>query len=202
VNYSILAAELLEKMQVLHKARPQKDIKDALQGEAFALNYIARHGEEVIPSEIGHEMNVSSARIAQTLNSIEKKGWITRQIDLSDRRRIMVRLTSEGRKEAEKHYQVVAAIAADMLMMLGEEDAKEYVRITGKLADVITSFKSGASGMSGTPDTSDALGASNTPDASDAPGMSDTPGASNTPDASDAPGMSSTSGESGIPKQK
>ena len=127
----------MSKMQLLHKARPQKNLSHALQGEAFALKYIASHGEEVLPSEIGHEMDVSTARIAQTLNSIEKKGWITREINVNDRRKIIVRLTPLGRTEAEKHNQHILGVTEKMLRLLGEEDAINYVRITGKLAELL-----------------------------------------------------------------
>jgi len=141
VDYPNLAMELLEKMQSLRRARPQRNITEALQGEAFVLHYIANHSPEVLPSEIGHEMDVSSARIAQTLNRIEEKGWITRQIDINDRRRILVRLTPEGKAAAENHRRIVLGIAAKMLSLLGEDDATEYVRITGKLADLIVKHK-------------------------------------------------------------
>lgn len=138
MDYTTLAAELLDKMQMLRKASPQKYIDEALRGETFVLFFIAMHGDTVLPGEIGNEMNVSSARVAQTLNSIEKKGWITRQIDEGDRRRILVRLTPEGKKAAEKHHQAVITLALKMLSLLGEDDAKEYVRITGKLAEIIS----------------------------------------------------------------
>jgi len=139
MDYAFLAAEMLEKMQSLRKASPQKFIDEALHGEAFVLHIITRCGGAVQPSEISSEMNVSSARVAQTLNSIEKKGWITRQIDLNDRRRILVRLTPEGKIAAENQYRKVTGLAAKMLSALGEEDAKEYIRITGKLAEIISS---------------------------------------------------------------
>ena len=138
MDYSALAEELLEKMQLLHKAKSQRDISDALQGEAFVLSYIARQGGGVLPGEIGHVMDVSSARIAQTLGSIEKKGWVTRRIDPGDRRKIIVKLTPEGRAEAEKHRRAVTGLAVEMLRLMGERDAAEYVRITGKLADAVS----------------------------------------------------------------
>jgi len=141
VDYSGLAMELLNKMRLLHKAKSQRCIDEALQGEAFVLHYIMRHGDDVLPGEICDEMNVSSARIAQTLNNIEKKGWITRQISLNDRRKILVKLTQEGKNAAEKHNHDVVEIAAKMLYLLGEHDAKEYVRITGKLAGIISDYK-------------------------------------------------------------
>jgi len=135
VDYSILAAEMLEKMLSLRKAKPQRSMDEAMQGEAFVLHYIASHGGEVLPGEIGSKMNVSSARIAQALNSIEKKGFITREIDTNDRRKIIVKLTPEGKSEAKKHYEKVIGHMTEMLAALGENDAKEYVRITGRLAE-------------------------------------------------------------------
>jgi len=148
MDYAVLAAEMLEKMQSLRKASPQKYIEEALHGEAFVLHIIARHDEAVLPGDISAEMNISSARVAQALNSIEKKGWITRQIDANDRRRILVTLTPEGKSSAEKNHRAVISLAANMLSLLGESDAKEYIRITGRLADIISNYQC-ASGLAG-----------------------------------------------------
>ena len=139
--YEELADELLRKMQVLQRAKPQKNLADAVQGEAFVLRYIAHHGSSVLPGEIGQKMEVSSARVAVTLNNLEKKGLITRQIDRKDRRKILVEITQDGKDFAEQHQKFVLEIAANMLRLLGEEDAKEYVRITGRLADMLPDHK-------------------------------------------------------------
>ena len=137
MDFSELAIEMMDNMQSLRKEKPQKNMEGALRGESFVLHYIASNGE-VLPGEIGDEMNVSTARIAQTLNSIEKKGWIIRQIDPNDRRKILVKLTPAGKSIADEQYQTAVDIATRMLTMLGEDDAKEYVRITGKLVDIIS----------------------------------------------------------------
>ena len=134
-DYSALAVELLEKMHDLHSAKQQKDIDEALRGEAVALHYLAHHNGKVSPGQIVSEMKVSSARIAQTLNSVEKKGWITREIDPSDRRKVLVALTPTGEDAAAEHLQRITDLTTKMLALLGEKDAKEYVRITGKLAE-------------------------------------------------------------------
>jgi DNA-binding MarR family transcriptional regulator len=137
MDYSILAAEWLSKMRPLHSAKLQKNINEALRGEIYALHFLVFHDGEALPGEISNEMNVSSARIAQTLNGMEKKGWISRRIDTSDRRRILVNLTPEGKLEAKKHMDTALGHIAKMLALLGEQDAKEYVRITGRLAEII-----------------------------------------------------------------
>ena len=138
---SELAAELLNGIKSLHKIKSQKNINEAMQGETFVLNYIAIHGGDVLPGEIGNEMSVSSARVATALNSLEQKGLITRRIDTNDRRKILVGITQEGKVFAEEHQQTVLRVASKMLELLGEHDAKEYVRIMKKLAEMLSGCK-------------------------------------------------------------
>ena len=138
MDYAALAAELLQKMHALHKARPQQNIDKSLQGEAFVLRYIACRHSKVLPGDISHEMGVSSASTATALNKLEDRGLITRQIDKNDHRQILVELTNEGNALAEQHLQAVSGVVQKMLSLLGERDAKEYVRIVGKLADIVS----------------------------------------------------------------
>jgi len=138
MDYAALAALLLGNMQSLFRARPHKNMAESLHGEAFVLNYIALQGAEVLPGDISQEMDVSSARVAAALNSLEKKGLITRQIAQNDRRKILVGITPKGEELAQAQYQVAVDETAKMLALLGYPDAKEYVRITGKLANALS----------------------------------------------------------------
>lgn len=137
MDYLALAEDLLSNMHMLHKARPHKNISESLQGESFVLHFIALHDCEVLPGEISQEMDVSSARVAAALNSLENKGLITRRIDKTDRRKILVGITPEGKKFEKEHFNIAKEKAAQLLSLLGEKDAKEYVRITGKLSEII-----------------------------------------------------------------
>jgi DNA-binding MarR family transcriptional regulator len=98
-------------------------------------------GGNVQPGEISHEMNVSTARIATALNSLEKKGFISRQIDTNNRRNILVGITQAGKESAEEHRKKALKNLAEMLALLGEHDAKEHVRITKKLAKLLSGNK-------------------------------------------------------------
>lgn len=138
MDYSKLAVEFLKSMQHLRKLNPHKNFDSALRGETFVLQYIAYQSEDVLPGEICHEMDVSSARIAQTLNSLERKGYITRQINPADRRRVLVKLTPAGREAADARSRAIVENTSKMLSILGEHDAREYVRITNKLAQICT----------------------------------------------------------------
>ena len=69
---------------------------------------------------------------------LESRGLITRQIDPRDRRKILVGITPAGKTLAEKQQQAVLGGAAKMLALLGEHDAKEYVRLTSRVAEIMS----------------------------------------------------------------
>jgi Transcriptional regulators len=135
MDYRTLATEFMRNMYQLNKARPQKRMHESMQGETFVIHYLSMRGDSVLPSEISNVMGISTARIAATLNSLERKGLVTRRIDTSDRRRILVDLTSKGKAMGEERYHMMLEETAKLLSILGEQDAREYVRITGKLAE-------------------------------------------------------------------
>ena len=136
MDYKELAKQFLHNSYQFRSRGHQKRIDENMQGETFAISYILRQGGVVLPSEISNEMNISSARVAAILNNLESKGFVTRQVNKSDRRKILVALTQEGKEFAEKHNKMVVNSTARMLEMLGEDDAKELVRIIGKLGEL------------------------------------------------------------------
>jgi len=132
-----MALELLNTMQSLPRIQSQKNIFEAMQGESFILGFIASQNSDVLPGEISQKMNVTSARIANALNSLEEKGLITRQIDKKDRRKILVNITKKGKGIAEQNKQAILETASKLLEHLGEKDAKEYIRIVRKLSELV-----------------------------------------------------------------
>jgi len=138
MDYDQLSRTLLSAMKKIHDSQVQKQINASLSGETYVLQYLAHQGHDVIPSEISDAVQVSTARVTAALNGLEDKGFITRQIDTSDRRRILVRLTPAGNREAAEHKAMVLGNVADTLRGLGEHDAQEYVRIIGRLVDIFS----------------------------------------------------------------
>ncbi|AJH00137.1 hypothetical protein LF65_03580 [Clostridium beijerinckii] len=135
MSYESLAHEFFQVMQQVHGRNTQKRVSDSMNGENFVLSYISQHEGDVIPSDIANAMGTTSARIAAVLNSLEKKGMVTRRIDEIDRRRILVNLTDLGTEEVRIQDELRLSYVINMFKVLGEDDAKEYVRLTKKLAD-------------------------------------------------------------------
>lgn len=137
MDYFALAEELIQHMFIVNREKRGKSVDEKMRGETFVLGFIREQNAAVVPSEIGDEGCVSSARVAVILNSLERKGLIIRMIDPSDRRRILVNITEEGRIVAEDHKRKMLEHFAQMMKMLGEHDAKEYVRIVKKLSECV-----------------------------------------------------------------
>lgn len=134
--YTGLAKQFVCNSYRFRRHTQQKKVDETMQGEAFVLVYAKMRNGCILPSEIGNEMNISSARIAAVLNSLESKGLITRKTDPNDRRRVPVELTQKGKALGEQYYHMILGVTTRMLSALGEHDARELVRITGRLADL------------------------------------------------------------------
>lgn len=138
MDYRKLAGELVQTMYMVSKGKPQRRMNDCMRGEGFVLQYVIFRGEPVQPNEITGFMNISSARTAAALNNLERKGLLTRRIDSGDRRRIQVELTDEGKKIAEAQRNDMLDHMTRLVERLGEQDATEFVRIMGRVADLVT----------------------------------------------------------------
>ena len=143
MDYTELAKEFLRMLQN-RKAGAHGDLQEHFQegtrGESFILHRIIEKGE-LVPGELSGAMGVSSARVAAALNNLERKGFITREIDLNDRRRIIVKPTAAGAEFAERTQITHVGMFAQILSLLGEDDAREFVRIMCKLMDAFSKLK-------------------------------------------------------------
>lgn len=97
------------------------------------LRCLARSTVPLLPSDLSEQIHASTARIAVVLNRLEKKGYVSRAIDATDRRRILVTMTEEGREYVETVRAHLCENMKSLLEELGEQDAQEYLRITKRI---------------------------------------------------------------------
>ncbi len=112
------------------------------QGEPFVLNYLYCH-DSAQPSQISVAMQVSTARITTILNGLEKRGLVVRQPDQTDRRKINVCLTEQGRSYAVQAREEVMGLLSDILTRLGPEDTAELLRILDRLTEICDGLPTG-----------------------------------------------------------
>ena len=139
MDYTALALVLDEAYAKMRLKPPKNKYADLTHGgEMFALHIIVTFGAPVSPGELSLECGVSTARIATALKSLEGKGFILRETDTEDRRRTLVTATELGREISGRFEALRRTTLEDMLRELGEHDANEYVRLMGRVSDIMS----------------------------------------------------------------
>lgn len=136
MDSELLAERLVDQTELLFRSGPQKQIGKHARGECFVLRCLARSAKPLLPSDLSNLAQSSTARIAVVLNTLEKKGYITRAIDPSDRRRVLVSLTPAGAEYIQGVRRQLRQRMRVLLEELGEADAKEYLRITERMLSI------------------------------------------------------------------
>lgn len=88
-------------------------------------------------SEIRKYLALSKATISQMLGSLERKGYIKREIDKNNRRNIIATLTPEGR-ELLAYKNIEYSRKLDRIVAyLGTDDTQTFIYLVGRLVEVM-----------------------------------------------------------------
>ena len=72
-------------------------------------------------------LSVSKAAVSQMLSSLEKRGYLTREVDGSNRRNIIVVLTEEGRVVFEKKNEEFYRRFGSVIECVGKENVAHFL---------------------------------------------------------------------------
>lgn len=97
LNNEEMAKQLFMLVGLMQR-EPIKKMQKLSQGEMAMLGFLTYEKSETNPKELSERFNLSTARVANTLNSLERKEYIKRVHDSFDRRKVMVYITEKGKK--------------------------------------------------------------------------------------------------------
>ena len=86
------------------------------------------------------KLHISRPAISYILNTLEKKNYITREIDPKDRRKVSISATPEGKTAAEESMKRYDELWSEILMQFGEENMKELIRLIQELDCLYETF--------------------------------------------------------------
>lgn len=137
MNYEIIAEEIFSKLRNNYKDSLNKLLSEFTSGEIGVLGYLVFEKDKVTSGELSEKLNVSTARVASILNSLENKGYIKRTNDNLDKRKTLVTITNKGEKLAYSVKRELTSKIINVIKEVGEEDIKEYIRISLKIENVL-----------------------------------------------------------------
>jgi len=98
---------------------------------------IAMHHTSVSPSDLAERMEVSLPTVSKTLGVLERRGWIERTPDEADRRRVVLRMTPEGRKMMSAVLDRGIEELAEVLSSASDEELDDIDRGIASLQSVL-----------------------------------------------------------------
>ena len=131
-----MAQTLLQEFAQLFREGATRHMKDVSGGELGVLGYIHYTGGGVTPSDISREFHISTARVANILNALERKAYIERRSDQEDRRKVRIFATEKGQHRTEECIAAAVGEVRMMMEQLGERDAAEAVRLLRRIREI------------------------------------------------------------------
>ena len=114
-----------------NRSTMQREFTRGAHGEQFVLRELSMKGTQT-PSQLASALRASSGRISTVLSSLEKKGWVTRDIDSKDRRIIRVNLTDSGREQSHRMIEEMRSAICWIFSQMGERRTREFVDLVSE----------------------------------------------------------------------
>ena len=111
---------------------------DFNRGEIGMLNYLISCDELPSAGYLSEKLEVSTARIARILNSLEDKGCIKRCFDAKDKRKTIVEITDVGKNLVDDLQTELVDKICLVIENLGEENTLEYLRISKEINNILS----------------------------------------------------------------
>ena len=102
------------------------------RGEMGVLGLLSQCGT-TSPTNLAESLNVTTARIANTLKTLERKGFVRRKTNPKDRRGVIVTIPPEGRRYGKEQYGAAVADTRDLLAALTEDERSQLADLAERL---------------------------------------------------------------------
>lgn len=136
-----LKGDFFAMMMRLKKLEPTFSSEcDMQMNELVILKAIAGHcgyaqcsGMNLNVPEIQEKLQISKPAVSYILNALEKKDYISREIDPKDRRKIYIIPTSQGKAAVEASAQKYDQNWTNLLDQFGESDMRVLIDLMSRL---------------------------------------------------------------------
>ena len=121
--------ELYNLLAELLNRKINRVVQDSIRGEYGVLRYLLYVEDGVSAGVLTEQLHVVPGRMTDILTSLEQKGWIKRNKDKNDRRKIKVCITKTGEVEARRMREYIHKEYQGLFEILGKKDTEELIRL-------------------------------------------------------------------------
>ncbi len=127
------------RMNILSRIHSQKLLEKLIStgltsSQWPVIAHLLFYGEST-QAEISKQLAIEPPTVSKTLYNMESMGWITRIIDLNDKREKKVTLTDKARKAAPLWIKSIDDLQKQVLTGIPNEDIAVFDRVLDKLIE-------------------------------------------------------------------
>lgn len=108
-------------------------LEKGYKGLYVILKVIKEQNGEVIAGDISNKLNISTARVAVALKTLERKKYITKYKSLNDLRKTVVSLTPLGKEVLKTREDEINSLIEALLKDLTDEEIEQLIKIINKI---------------------------------------------------------------------
>ena len=102
----------------------------------YIIGGLAIENRDVPLRKLVKELGITKQGAGQLVDALVMRGYLSRAVDETDRRQLIVTLTDRGRAAAKVQGEVRERIDAELLERVGADDVKAAKRTLGALIDM------------------------------------------------------------------
>lgn len=129
----VIRSELIKICQGRDWRKVISFLESGYKGIFVILRLLHDSDTEIVSSDLAKRLNVSTARIATALNTLERKGYIKRTPSSKDGRKVVILLTPLGDKALEAREKEANELVVSMFDKLTREEKNTFFELLKKL---------------------------------------------------------------------
>jgi MarR family transcriptional regulator for hemolysin len=118
--------------QIINKNLQPLNLSSA---EGNILLHLLTQGREMRQEQMVEQLDISKPAVSRTLNSLEKKGYVTRRPDPDDKRAQWVQLTDKALEVGPAIEQIYNHIYAMAMQGISQEEFDYFVKLFGRISE-------------------------------------------------------------------
>lgn len=143
-----LSKKLLCKIFKFKKATAQlSSSSDVSLNEALAMAMIDSQSKTsekpLLAVDLGETLCITNSAVSQMLSSLEKKGFVFRDINARDKRQYRFMLTDEGRRVTQQMQDEMDRTMSRIILRFGEDRILEFMDMLDDFSEILIQLPNG-----------------------------------------------------------
>lgn len=136
------AEEFMKLLWQFNRMRSERNIPQPDKGCMAVMSTLFVH-KEMYAHQLAKELGLSRARLSSIVKTLKAKKLITCRLLLTDKRKILIKMTDEGKRLVDETYQRIIGRVTKIFDKLGIEKSKVSLEILKDILKIYEDDKEG-----------------------------------------------------------